>query len=49
VKLPVLSPSNRTPFVIAPDGTIVFAYSDLDHREHAERTMAAIKAWVAKH
>jgi len=49
VKLPVLSRSNRTSFVIAPDGTIVFVYSDLDHREHAERTLSAVKAWVAKH
>ncbi len=39
--------SNRTSYVIAPDGTILLAYSALDFREHVSRTMAAVKAWKA--
>lgn len=49
VKLPVMSKSNRTSFVIAPDGKIVFAYSALDYKGHVEKTMAALKQWRAAH
>jgi peroxiredoxin Q/BCP len=49
VKLPVVSKSNRTSFVIAPDGKIVFAYSALDYKGHVEKAMAAVKEWRAGH
>ena len=49
VKLPVLSRSNRTSFVIAPDGTILFAYSALDPSGHVDKTLAAVKAWRVAH
>jgi len=49
VKLPVLSRSNRTSFVIAPDGRIVFEYSALDASGHVARTLEAVKAWRAAH
>lgn len=49
VKLPVLSRSNRTSYVIAPDGKVIFAYSALDPAGHVEKTMAAVKAWRAAH
>lgn len=49
VKLPVLSRSNRTSYVIAPDGRVIFAYSALDPAGHVEKTMAAVRAWRAAH
>jgi len=49
VKLPVLARSNRTSYVIAPDGKVLFAYSALDPAGHVEKTMAAVKAWRTAH
>lgn len=36
--------SDRTSYVIAPDGRIVMVHSDLDWREHVSRTLAAVQA-----
>jgi peroxiredoxin len=36
--------ANRTSYVIAPDGTIAYAYTDLDPAKHVENTLAALKA-----
>lgn len=36
--------SNRTSYVIAPDGRIVFVHSDPDWSEHVSRTLAAVRA-----
>jgi peroxiredoxin len=36
--------SDRTSYVIAPDGRIVMVHSDLDWREHVQRTLAAVRA-----
>jgi peroxiredoxin Q/BCP len=41
--------SNRTSFVIAPDGKVIFVYSALDPAGHVTGTMDAVKAWRAKH
>jgi peroxiredoxin len=41
--------SARTSYVIAPDGKVVFAYSNLDASDHVNQTLAAVKAWKAKH
>lgn len=49
VKLPVMARSNRTSYVVAPDGTVIFAYSALDPAGHVTKTMAAVKAWRAAH
>ena len=49
VKLPVISKSNRTSFVIAPDGKIIAEYSALDYKEHVGKMMAAVKDWRAAH
>ena len=49
VKLPVVAKSNRTSFVIAPDGKIIYAYSALTPAGHVSGTMTAVKAWEAKH
>lgn len=40
--------SSRTSYVIAPNGEVVFAYSNLNPDEHVSRTLAAVKAWKAK-
>jgi thioredoxin-dependent peroxiredoxin len=39
--------SNRTSYVIAPDGRILFAYSDPQPLGHIKGTMEAVKAWKA--
>jgi len=40
--------SERTSYVIAPDGKVIFAYSNLrEPTEHITRTKAAVKAWRA--
>jgi len=49
VALPVIGRSNRTSFVIAPDGKIIFVYSAMDPAGHVEKTLAAVKAWRAAH
>ena len=36
--------SNRTSYVIAPDGRIAFVHSDPNWSEHVSRTLAAVKA-----
>ena len=36
--------TDRTSYVIAPNGRIVFVHSDLDWSEHVEKTLAAVKA-----
>src|SRR2546423_15228606 len=41
--------SDRTSYVIAPDDTILLAYTNLDPSEHVVRTMAAVKAWREAH
>jgi peroxiredoxin len=39
--------ANRTSYVIAPDGTILYAYTDLDPAHHVANTMAAVEKWKA--
>jgi len=41
--------SDRTSYVIAPDGRVIFAYSDLAAQQHVANTLAAVKAWRAAH
>lgn len=40
--------SNRTSFVIAPNGTILLSYTDSKPQAHIEKTMAAVRAWKAR-
>ena len=49
VKLPVAARSNRTSYVIAPDGKVIYAYSAMDPAGHVSGTMDAVKAWKAAH
>lgn len=36
--------TDRTSYVIVPDGRIVFVHSDLDWSQHVQKTLAAVKA-----
>ena len=49
VALPVMSSrSNRTSYVIAPNGKIVFAYTAMAPEGHVSGTLDAVKKWKAK-
>jgi peroxiredoxin len=39
--------ADRTSYVIAPDGRIVFVHSDLDYRDHVRLTLEAVRALKA--
>jgi peroxiredoxin Q/BCP len=41
--------ANRTSYVIAPDGTIVYTYTSLDPSLHVENTLGALKTWESDH
>jgi thioredoxin-dependent peroxiredoxin len=43
VKLGTSPRSNRTSYVIAPNGTIAYAYSANDYRLHVKNTLAAVQ------
>jgi peroxiredoxin Q/BCP len=49
VKLATSARSNRTSYVIAPDGKVIFVYSAMDPSGHVEKTMDAVKAWKSAH
>jgi len=40
--------SDRTSFVIVPDGTVIYSYSALKPDEHVRNTMDALKQWQAQ-
>ena len=37
--------ANRTSYVIAPDGTIIYTYTSLDPSLHVQNTLTALKTW----
>jgi thioredoxin-dependent peroxiredoxin len=41
--------ANRTSYVIAPDGTILYEYTSLDPSQHVQNTLTALKTWKADH
>jgi thioredoxin-dependent peroxiredoxin len=41
--------ANRTSYVIAPDGKIIYAYSNMNPNDHVANTLAAVKDYEAKH
>jgi thioredoxin-dependent peroxiredoxin len=41
--------ANRTSYVIAPDDTIIYTYTDLNPDQHVANTLAAVEKWRAKH
>lgn len=40
--------ANRTSYVIAPDGTILYTFTDLKPDQHVANTLDALKAWSEK-
>ncbi len=43
------SKTNRTSYVIAPDGKVIFAYTAMSPNGHVTGTMDAVKKWKAAH
>lgn len=41
--------SNRTSFVISPDGKILLSHTDMKPESHITKTLEAVKAWKAAH
>lgn len=41
--------ANRTSYVIAPDGTVVYTYTSLDPTLHVQNTLSALKTWETDH
>jgi thioredoxin-dependent peroxiredoxin len=41
--------ANRTSYVIAPTGEIIYSYTELKPDQHVENTMAAVKKWQDAH
>jgi thioredoxin-dependent peroxiredoxin len=44
----ITSYSNRTSYVIAPSGKIIYEYTALNPDKHVENTMAAVEKWKAE-
>ncbi len=40
--------ANRTSYVIAPDGSIIYTYTDMNPDQHVANTLKAIQDWKAK-
>jgi len=40
--------ADRTSYVIAPNGTVLYEYTSLKPDQHVANTMAAVQAWKAK-
>lgn len=45
--LPLIGRSNRTSYVIAPSGEIIFAHSAMDYKGHVAGTLKAVQNWKA--
>ena len=41
--------ANRTSYVIAPTGEIIYSYTAMKPDQHVENTMAAVKKWKEQH
>jgi peroxiredoxin Q/BCP len=41
--------ANRTSYVIAPTGKIIYEYTAMDPEKHVGNTMAAVQKWKAEH
>lgn len=47
VSLPIMGGSDRTTYVIAPNGNVIFTYSQLSVKGHVNGALQAVKAWRA--
>jgi thioredoxin-dependent peroxiredoxin len=45
--LPLFGKSNRTSYVIAPSGQVIYAHSEMDYRNHVANTLKAVQNWRA--
>ena len=41
--------TNRTSYVIAPNGRVIYAYSDLNWANHVTNTLRAVREWQQQH
>jgi peroxiredoxin Q/BCP len=41
--------TNRTSYVIAPDGTVIYSYSSGDWKNHVPLALGAVRDWKATH
>jgi peroxiredoxin len=41
--------ANRTSYVIAPDGKVIYSFTDMAPEKHVENTLAAVRQWRAQH
>jgi thioredoxin-dependent peroxiredoxin len=41
--------ADRTSYVIAPNGKVIYEYTAMDPDKHVENTMAAVTKWKAEH
>ncbi len=41
--------ANRTSYVIAPSGEIIYTYTDLQPDKHVENTLDALRKWAGQH
>jgi thioredoxin-dependent peroxiredoxin len=41
--------ANRTSYVIAPTGAVIYSYTAMNPDRHVENTMAAVKKWQLEH
>jgi peroxiredoxin Q/BCP len=41
--------ADRTSYVIAPDRTVLFSYTDMNPYQHVDLTLAAVKKWRESH
>jgi peroxiredoxin len=48
-KMAVLPYSERTSYVIVPDGKVILAYTDMAPDQHVAKTLDAVKTWRAAH
>lgn len=48
-KMPAVAYADRTSFVIAPDGSILYVWSAMSPDQHVANTLAAVKEWRAAH
>ncbi|HSZ53049.1 MAG TPA: peroxiredoxin [Caulobacteraceae bacterium] len=48
-KMAVLPYSERTSYVIVPDGKVILTYTDMAPDQHVSKTLDAVKTWRAAH
>jgi thioredoxin-dependent peroxiredoxin len=41
--------TSRTSYVIAPNGRILYAFNDMNYRDHVKNTLAAVRKWHSSH